>query len=179
MELKLDKQTFKALSNETRVEVLKALEIRRHTQSELAESLDVSVPTIKEHLDALVKAGLIERFEEGRKWKYYGLTSKGKGILQPEELKIWIVLSLFVFSAVGSAVSFANRLAPEPPVAEALMARSAEADVAMKAAAPVAQSFPWVWVFLGAAGICLLMLLLLLARRNRIKRHLGKILKKR
>ena len=65
MQLKLDKTVIKALSNDTRISILKALKSRRHTQSELATYLDLSVPTVKEHLLALEKAGLVEMHDEG------------------------------------------------------------------------------------------------------------------
>jgi len=92
MDIRLDKETFKALASQTRVDVLKLLGQRRYMQSEIASVLNFSVPTVKEHLSALEKAGLVERHDEGRKWKYYSLTRKGHGVLHPDELKIWIVL---------------------------------------------------------------------------------------
>ena len=49
----LDQDTFKALATGTRVKILKTLDKRRHTQSELSAVLKMSVPTIKEHLSAL------------------------------------------------------------------------------------------------------------------------------
>jgi len=105
-QITLDKTAFKALAVDTRVLILKTLDKRRHTQSELAAVLGLSVPTVKEHLDALVKAGLVERNDEGRKWVYYGLTKKGKAIVNPEEKKFWIVLGTLAFTVVGGATAF-------------------------------------------------------------------------
>jgi DNA-binding transcriptional ArsR family regulator len=106
MDVKLDKAALKALSNDTRVDILKELQRRRHTQSELAEELELSVPTIKEHLTALEKAGLVEMHDEGRKWKYYSLTKKSKAILTPESVNIFIVLGTFILSVIGGVYSY-------------------------------------------------------------------------
>src|SRR3990172_656044 len=129
MDIRLDKETFKALASETRVDVLKLLGQRRHMQSEMASALGLSVPTVKEHLDALEKAGLVERHEEGRKWKYYSLTKKGKGVLNPEEMKIWIVLGLFILSFVGGVVTMFRSFSRQfGAVSEAKMAMEARVD---------------------------------------------------
>lgn len=102
MDLKLDRDVLKALSSDTRVDILKELSSRRFMQSELASSLSLSVPTIKEHLAALEKAGLVQRHDEGRKWKYYSLTSKGKGVVEPEGTRLWLVLGVWLFSAAAT-----------------------------------------------------------------------------
>jgi len=65
----------------------------------------MSVPTVKEHLSALEKAGLVKRHEEGRKWIYYSLTEKSKCVLDPERKRLWIVLGFFILSAIGTAFS--------------------------------------------------------------------------
>lgn len=92
----LDRETFKALAVDTRVKILKILEERQHTLTDLAEELDMAPSTIKEHLDRLVAAGLIKQIDKGMKWKYYRLTSKGKEIVNPYEKKVWIVLAITV-----------------------------------------------------------------------------------
>ncbi len=174
MDIKLDKKTFKALSNDTRIEILKLLHGRRHTQSELAEVLGLSIPTVKEHLNELSSSGLVELNEEGRKWKYYSLTNKGKGVLNPEELKIWILLGLLVFSAVGGFVSYT----PAPVVER--MALSAEADVSMLALPQAAVVGPNValYVFVGASLLFAVVLLFFFFRNSRFRR-LGKNLNKK
>ena len=106
MDITLDKESFKALAADTRINILKILLKRQHLQTELAQELSMSIPTIKEHLDALVKAGLVERKEEGRKWKYYALSKNGKAILDPEQKRIFLVLSLFILSVVGGVAAY-------------------------------------------------------------------------
>lgn len=97
----LDKEVFKTLASKTRVDILKSLDRRRKTLSELSKQSGMSVSTIKEHLDNLVSVGLIEQMDEGYKWKYYELTKKGRDILHPEDKKIWIMLGI---SALGIAI---------------------------------------------------------------------------
>jgi DNA-binding transcriptional ArsR family regulator len=97
----LDKEVFKTLASGTRVDILKSLDRRRKTLSELSKQLGMSVSTVKEHLDNLVSVGLIEQMDEGYKWKYYELTKKGRDILHPEDKKIWILLGI---SALGIMV---------------------------------------------------------------------------
>jgi DNA-binding transcriptional ArsR family regulator len=176
----LDKSTFKALASETRVEVLKLLKQRRHMQSELATELHMAVPTVKEHLDALEKAGLVIRYEEGRKWKYYGLTSKGKAILDPEQKRIWIVLAALVFSVIGSVVNFFRAKsfgvggpveAMNAPVMELKAAPAAEMMTSV--ASPTTSSLP---LFFGVATIVLLILLIyLLIKRAQWQAQLRKL----
>jgi DNA-binding transcriptional ArsR family regulator len=98
----LDRDVFKTLSSETRVGILKSLDQRRKTLSELSKQFEMSVSTISEHLDNLVSVGLIVQMDEGYKWKYYELTKKGKDILHPEDKKVWILLgisALFIVAA--------------------------------------------------------------------------------
>ena len=99
----LDKKTFKTLASETRVNILKSLDRRRKTLSELSKELKLSVSTVKEHMDSLIDAELVKLKDDGHKWKYYELTRKGYRILHPGETKIWILLSV---SALGVIYTF-------------------------------------------------------------------------
>ncbi len=100
----LDDKSFKALSADSRISIMKSLNERRRTLSELSQKLDLGNSTIKEHCDILVNAELIKQMDEGRKWKYYELTQKGKQIISPslmEEVKVLIVLCFGVFAIGG------------------------------------------------------------------------------
>jgi len=100
----LDDKSFKALSADSRISIMKSLNERRRTLSELSQKLDLGNSTIKEHCDILVNAELIKQLDEGRKWKYYELTQKGKQILTPnlmDEVKVLIVLCFGVFAIGG------------------------------------------------------------------------------
>jgi DNA-binding transcriptional ArsR family regulator len=105
----LDRKVFRTLASGTRIEMLKSLDRRRKTLTELSKQFGMSVSTIKEHLDNLVSVGLIEQKDEGHKWKYYELTRKGKRILHPEETKIWILLGISVLGMVGIGYDLIQR----------------------------------------------------------------------
>ncbi|MCP4647806.1 MAG: winged helix-turn-helix transcriptional regulator [bacterium] len=106
--IRLDRRSFEALAAESRVKTLKALSKRRKTLTELSKELGLSVSTMKEHLDVLVKAGLIMQMDEGRKWKYYELTRKGKGIVSPYPAKVLIMLAVSLILVFGSGWNFIN-----------------------------------------------------------------------
>lgn len=110
-EITLDKEVFKALAGDTRIAVLKALLLRRKTQSELAKELKVSAPTVKEHLDILRSAGLVREIDDGHKWKYIELTVKGKALLQPEDKRILVLLGSSLVGILGAGYFLAQRFA--------------------------------------------------------------------
>ena len=91
--MEIDKETIKALSADTRVDILKALSERRKTPAELSKQLDLASSTIVEHLRKLEDAGLIQRMETQHKWIYYEITSKGRSLVNPK-IPIYVLLSL-------------------------------------------------------------------------------------
>ncbi len=95
----LDQESFKALASEVRVDVLKRLDERRQTVTDLSNLLGLSKPTLLEHLEKLQAADLVKRVDEGRKWIYYELSDKGRKVLHPERVSIVLALS----SAAGLA----------------------------------------------------------------------------
>jgi DNA-binding transcriptional ArsR family regulator len=110
MDIPLDREALKALASETRASILRLLEQRRHTQTELAQALGIAVPTAKEHVEALTRAGLVEVHEEGRKWKYCSLTRKARDLLNPEQKRIVLLLVLAILSAAGAFLTLAGSL---------------------------------------------------------------------
>jgi DNA-binding transcriptional ArsR family regulator len=105
----LDKDVFRTLASGTRVDIIKSLDKRRKTLSELSSQFGMSVSTVKEHLDNLVAVGLIVQMDEGHKWKYYELTKKGKSILHPEDKKIWILLGMAALGMLGLVFDLASK----------------------------------------------------------------------
>jgi DNA-binding transcriptional ArsR family regulator len=97
----LDRETFRALAVDSRVDILKSLEERKLTLTDLSTRLNMSPSTVKEHLDRLVSAGLIENIPGDTKWKYYKLTWKGKNILNPHETKVWFILAVSLVSLIA------------------------------------------------------------------------------
>ena len=106
--IRLDRRSFEALAADSRVRILKSLGRRRKTLTELARELNLSNSTMKEHLGVLVKAGLIIQKDEGRKWKYYELTRKGQGIVNPYPARVLIMLAVSMLLVVGSGWNFMN-----------------------------------------------------------------------
>ncbi|MCX6818799.1 MAG: winged helix-turn-helix domain-containing protein [Candidatus Aenigmarchaeota archaeon] len=90
----MDKTILKALSTDTRQEIIKLLARRPHTASELSSLLNKHITTIIEHLSVLTNSGLIKKKESTNKWVYYTLTSKGERIFKPTHYSWVIVLSV-------------------------------------------------------------------------------------
>src|SRR5881628_1179998 len=100
----LDQESFKALASDVRVGILKHLDARRETVTDLSNLIALSKPTLLEHLEKLQNAGLVKRVDEGRKWIYYELSDKGRKILHPERVAITLALSAAVVLAmIGAA----------------------------------------------------------------------------
>lgn len=98
----LDQESFKALASDVRVGILKILDERRQTVTDLSALMGLSKPTLLEHLEKLQAAGLAKRIDEGRKWIYYELSDKGRKILHPEKVSIVVALSsAVVLAAIG------------------------------------------------------------------------------
>ncbi len=93
----LDRDSFKALSRGTRVSMLKCLLSRRKTASEVAAEMGIAVQTASEHLNRLEDAGLVARVDGGRKWVYFELTGKGRGVVAPEGRAFFVLLGLSIF----------------------------------------------------------------------------------
>ena len=80
--------TFKVLSSDTRIGILKSLQSdyfgdKKKTLSRLAQEQEIRMPTAKEHMDKLIEAGLVKKDEEtGKKLKYYSLTDLGKRMIK-------------------------------------------------------------------------------------------------
>ncbi len=96
----LNDKSFKALSAESRVNILKGLSERRMTLSELSKKLSLKNSTVKEHCSLLMDAELVKKVDEGRKWKYYELTRKGKQIINPNPIEGVRVLVMLTISAL-------------------------------------------------------------------------------
>ncbi len=104
-EIVLDKQDFKALSSDVRVEILKKLDFGCKTLRKLSDELNLPKSTVHENLAILVKSGFVEKRNEGSKWVYYELTDKGRTLLHPhEKIKIILLLSSAALSYTGGIV---------------------------------------------------------------------------
>ncbi len=78
-----DADVYRALSSDTRMEILNTLLEGERTPTDISSKLNKSKATIVEHLDKLREADLVEKVEvDGRKWVFYKLTPRGKSIIK-------------------------------------------------------------------------------------------------
>ena len=112
--LVIDRETFKALAVDTRLNILKLLITKSYTLTEIAEILKLQNSTVKEHLDTLVKAGLIKKEDTDRKWKYYSITMKGRRIIQPREVRVLFAFVTTLIAAAAVAIAFWRRFSIVP-----------------------------------------------------------------
>jgi ArsR family transcriptional regulator len=70
----VDKQSrfFKALADETRLKILRLLDVREMCVCEIMVALDLTQPTASHHLGLLENAGLVKARKEG-KWVFYSI----------------------------------------------------------------------------------------------------------
>jgi ArsR family transcriptional regulator len=73
--LKLEAETFKALSDPRRLKIIKLLSHREMCVCEINLVLHISQPAVSHHLNILEKAGLIQSDRKG-KWVFYSLKDK-------------------------------------------------------------------------------------------------------
>lgn len=65
---------FKALSEETRLRILKLLAVREMCVCEIMVAMDLTQPTASHHLNILQNAGLVKDRKEG-KWVFYSIAN--------------------------------------------------------------------------------------------------------
>ncbi len=108
----LDPEAFKVLASDTRIQILKSLDSRPKTVSELSRELELNKATVFEHLQQLLNGGLVKKKDkEGRKWVYYTLTYKGTSLLHPETSTFMVLFSLAALGSVGAMWQLGNWLA--------------------------------------------------------------------
>ena len=179
----LDREVFKALASDTRLEILKALDVRQKTVTELAKELELNKATVFEHLEKLEAVGLIQKLDnEDRKWVYWQLTWTGRRLLHPEKITLAILLSTSgaaLLAGIAALWLWATRLVTpggeETPTTEADAPPSIAAE--MTRAAPVEPPAPEhdpLWMGLAIAFALLALALTLAAlwvhRRAKAKR---------
>lgn len=151
----LDREVFKALASDTRLDILKALDVRQKTVTELAKELDLNKATVFEHLEKLAAVNLIQKVEEDveRKWVYWQLSWTGRRLLHPEKITLAVLLSTAGGSVMTAFVALwlwmrSNVPTPEPMAEDAGMSRiaAAPAEAAPAAAGP---DPVWMWVAVG------------------------------
>jgi DNA-binding transcriptional ArsR family regulator len=106
----IDRETLKAIAVDTRLNILKLLAKKKYTLSDLSDMLGLGHSTVKEHLDNLIKAELIEKEKTDRKWKFYSITLKGRRLVEPREIKVLFMFALSFIGSIAAAVWFAMKV---------------------------------------------------------------------
>ena len=108
VDIVLTKDTFEVLASEIRLTILKTLNERRMTTTELADDLDLAKSTVHHHLQKLADAGFVAAGEDGHAWVYYALTPEGQALLQPHGgARIRILLAAGLASLAGGVCALA------------------------------------------------------------------------
>ena len=105
----LNKEMFKALASDTRLDILKTLDGKKLGLNDISKATNLNKATLYEHLTKLNEAGLVKRKErEGHKWVYYKLTWKGSSLLHPENTRIVVLFSLTLVALFFGIVGIFN-----------------------------------------------------------------------
>lgn len=119
MRVTLDKKALLALASDTRLEIMRNLERMRRTVTQVAEALDIDKGGVHRHLRKLVEGELVRRYDD-HGFVYYGLSWKGRDLLNPtENTKIVILLGLSAVLLLGAVVVTLAALTPVPGPASA------------------------------------------------------------
>ncbi len=109
-EIALDRDDLAALSSDVRVTILKSLDTRPMTMSELADGLGLARSTVHEHLGVLADADLVTH-EGARKWRDYTLTKRGRQILHPgKNHRIIVILGTSLVAMTAGMLCVASYL---------------------------------------------------------------------
>jgi DNA-binding transcriptional ArsR family regulator len=110
----VDREVLKALSTETRMDILKLLSAGGRNPSFVAKKLGKSDATIVEHLQALERAGLVKKtVSPGRKWVFYSLTERGRGIASGKSRNLVIILAASLLAMLFGVGSFAGYMSTQ------------------------------------------------------------------
>lgn len=135
----LTPEMLKALSEKTKIQIMKDLLSGPRIPTDISRELNKSTPTIVEHLEKLISAGLVEkRTQEGRKYVFYALTTVGDDLVSSRR-KISIVLYSSVILFVCGIAVFGTGYysqAYSPFGVAALVSGSSSANVAGNANYP-------------------------------------------
>ena len=119
MRVTLDKKALFALASDPRLEIMRNLERMRRTVTQVAEALDIDKAGVHRHLRKLVEGDLVKRYDD-HGFVYYGLSWKGRDILNPtENTKIVILLGLSAILLLGSVLVILAALTSIPGPATA------------------------------------------------------------
>jgi len=101
----LDREAFKALASDTRLEILRTLDGKKMSLTEISRATNLNKATLHEHLNKLLEADLVKRKDrEGHKWVYYKLSWKGESLLHPENARIVVMFTAAFVTLVAAII---------------------------------------------------------------------------
>lgn len=101
-EIRLTPNMLKALSEGTRLKILRELSIGSRIPSDISRKLNKSTPTILEHLDKLTRMGFVEkRAQQGRKFVFYALTQAGTELVSNKSRVSLALYSSIIMLIIG------------------------------------------------------------------------------
>jgi DNA-binding transcriptional ArsR family regulator len=113
----LDRDAFKALASDTRLDILRSLDGKKMTVTELSTITNMNKATLHEHLSKLSAVGLVKRVErEGHKWVYYKLSWKGSSLLHPENNRIVVMFSatfMVLVAGIAGIINYISSIFPQ------------------------------------------------------------------
>ena len=113
----LDIDSFKALSSDTRVDILKSLDGKKMGLNELCKETQLTKATLHEHLTKLIQAELIKKNQrDGHKWVYYKLTWKGSSLLHPENTRVMLLFTTTIIALSAAITGFFLHLQRLTPI---------------------------------------------------------------
>jgi len=93
----LERDIFRALASETRIQILLLLNERPMTVTGISKRLKIGKATAYEHLKKLMDSELVRRRETENIWVYYELTKKGQALFSKTSLvRLRIALAAIV-----------------------------------------------------------------------------------
>ncbi|RLE46806.1 MAG: hypothetical protein DRJ31_09645 [Candidatus Methanomethylicota archaeon] len=107
MQAKISDSELKKLSS-TKIRILKSLENRRKTLSEMSRELEISKSALHQHLNKLCEFEFVRRVEDGHKWVYYELTDKARVFLKRHIQKVALIISSLIASVFASLYMLAR-----------------------------------------------------------------------
>ncbi len=162
----VDRDVLKALSADTRMDILKVLADGGRMPSFIGKKLNKTDATIVEHLRALENAGLVKKVEQpGKKFVFYTLTERGIGIVSSKTKRLVVILSTSALTlAAGAFTGLMSIMTPRPgfqSMQQTAASLPSEAAKTISGQIPPAAPLPVAFDFLSLASIALLSLSLI------------------
>ncbi len=97
---------IKVLSSDIRRDILKKLNTRNKTVSELSRELKIGKSTLFYNISMLLETSLVKKLENGNEFVYYEITDSAKELFDSKEkIKFTILLTSTIIAFLGGIVS--------------------------------------------------------------------------